>query len=80
MSIADDIGPAIKFRSYQMPVFKDRASGLLILHWARQIGKSFTLGCWAVDRLLAKLQSNVEWTVTVLSNSTFDCKIGRAHV
>jgi phage FluMu gp28-like protein len=37
----------------------------LILHWARQIGKSFTLAAWAVDRLLTRPGR----LVTVLSNS-----------
>src|SRR5262245_11580620 len=31
----------IAMRPFQLPVFKDRASGILILHWSRQIGKSF---------------------------------------
>lgn len=59
----------IKFRSYQQPVFSDRATGILILHWSRQIGKSFTLAAWAVDRLLSQLVHNNTWLITVLSNS-----------
>ena len=59
----------IKFRAYQKPVFFDRESGIEILHWSRQIGKSFTLASWAVDRLLTQLQENDSWLVTVLSNS-----------
>jgi phage FluMu gp28-like protein len=59
----------VKFRKYQEPVFLDRESGILILHWSRQIGKSYTLAAWAVDRLLTKLQDNNSWLVTVLSNS-----------
>lgn len=59
----------IKFRAYQEPVFWDRASGVLILHWSRQIGKSFTLAAWAVDRLLTQLTEYDTWLVTVLSNS-----------
>ena len=55
----------IGFRGYQLPVFMDRSSGILILHWARQIGKSFTLAAWAVDRLLTRPGR----LVTVLSNS-----------
>ncbi|MBI4024840.1 MAG: hypothetical protein HY360_07640 [Verrucomicrobia bacterium] len=43
----------------------DRESGLIILHWSRQIGKSFTLAAWAVDRLLTRPGR----LVTVLSNS-----------
>lgn len=61
--------PLIKFRPYQLPVFLDRTSGILILHWSRQIGKSFTLASWAVDRLLTQLQKNPTWLITVLSNS-----------
>ena len=59
----------IRFRPYQMPVFMDRESGILILHWSRQIGKSFTLASWAVDRLLSQLQRFDTWLITVLSNS-----------
>src|SRR5258708_197937 len=55
----------IGFRQYQVPVFHDRTSGVLVLHWARQIGKSFTLAAWAVDRLLTRPGR----LVTVLSNS-----------
>jgi phage FluMu gp28-like protein len=55
----------IRFRSYQQPVFLDRSSGILVLHWSRQIGKSFTLAAWAVDRLLTRPGR----LVTVLSNS-----------
>lgn len=61
--------PLIKFRIYQQPVFLDRESGILILHWSRQIGKSFTLASWAVDRLLTQLQRYPSWLITVLSNS-----------
>ena len=59
----------IKFRPYQFPVFHDRQSGIVILHWSRQIGKSFTLASWAVDRLLTQLQTHPTWLITVLSNS-----------
>ncbi len=55
----------IAFRPYQWPVFHDRSSGIMILHWSRQIGKSFTLAAWAVDRLLTRPGR----LVTVLSNS-----------
>lgn len=55
----------IKFRPYQLPVFQDRTTGILVLHWSRQIGKSFTLASWAVDRLLSRPGR----LVTVLSNS-----------
>jgi len=55
----------IALRPHQEEVFRDRASGILILHWARQIGKSFVLAAWAVDRLLTRPGR----LVTVLSNS-----------
>ena len=59
----------VKFRAYQDPVFMDRESGILILHWSRQIGKSYTLAAWAVDRLLSQLTKYYSWLITVLSNS-----------
>ena len=55
----------IALRPYQQAIFEDRSSGILILHWSRQIGKSFTLAAWAVDRLLSRPGR----LVTVLSNS-----------
>lgn len=55
----------ISFRKYQLPVFEDRESGIMVLHWSRQIGKSFTLAAWAVDRCLTRPGR----LVTVLSNS-----------
>lgn len=57
--------PIIRFREYQRPVFEDNETGILVLHWSRQIGKSFTLAAWAVDRLLTRPGR----LVTVLSNS-----------
>lgn len=57
--------PIIQFREYQLPVFLDNETGVLVLHWSRQIGKSFTLAAWAVDRLLTRPGR----LVTVLSNS-----------
>lgn len=58
-------GPAFVFRSYQLPVFQDRTTPVQVLHWSRQIGKSFTLAAWAVDRLLTRPGR----LVVVLSNS-----------
>lgn len=55
----------IKLRGYQEQIFLDRETGVLVLHWSRQIGKSFTLATWAVDRLLTRPGR----LVTVLSNS-----------
>jgi phage FluMu gp28-like protein len=60
-----DAAPLVPFRNYQQPVFWDHATKTLILHWSRQIGKSYTLAAWAVDRILR----NPGRLVTVLSNS-----------
>jgi phage FluMu gp28-like protein len=59
----------VGFRKYQQPIFNNRTAGIIILHWSRQIGKSFTLASWAADRILDKLKTNDSWLVTVLSNS-----------
>jgi phage FluMu gp28-like protein len=55
----------VRLRSYQLPIFRDRKTGVLLLHWSRQIGKSHVLAAWAVDRLL----ENPGRLVTVLSNT-----------
>jgi phage FluMu gp28-like protein len=55
----------LRLRPYQIPVFEDRQSGIVVLHWSRQIGKSFTLAAWAIDRLITRPGR----LVTVLSNS-----------
>jgi phage FluMu gp28-like protein len=60
---------AVSFRKYQKSIFLDRTSGIVGLHWSRQIGKSYTLAGWAVDRLLSQLQKYDTWLITVLSNS-----------
>ncbi|MEW6307081.1 MAG: terminase family protein [Verrucomicrobiota bacterium] len=52
-------------REYQRVIFDDRATGIQVLHWSRQIGKSYSLAAWAVDRLLCAPGR----LVTVLSNS-----------
>ncbi len=54
----------MKFRQYQEPVFWCTL-GLLVIHWSRQIGKSYVLAAWAVMRLL----EHPGRLVTVLSNS-----------
>ena len=57
-------GPMVPLRRYQAAVFWSDAK-TLIMHWSRQIGKSYTLAAWAIDRLIlfpGRL-------VTVLSNS-----------
>ncbi len=59
-------GPVvIKFHKYQQPIFDDHKTGIVVLHWARQVGKSFTLAAWAINRLLRSPGR----LVTVLSNS-----------
>jgi phage FluMu gp28-like protein len=55
----------VSFRKYQERVFWDHQTKTLIIHWSRQIGKSYTLAAWAVDRLL----QHPGRLVTVLSNS-----------
>src|SRR4051794_8353694 len=60
-----DAPPLISFRNYQQSIFWDHTTKTLILHWSRQIGKSYTLAGWAVDRLL-RYPGRL---VTVLSNS-----------
>ena len=44
----------VGLRSYQRAVFEDHTSGIVVLHWSRQIGKSFVLAAWAVIRLLKR--------------------------
>jgi phage FluMu gp28-like protein len=55
----------VSFRKYQQPVFWDHTTKTQIIHWSRQVGKSYTLAAWAVDRLL-RYPGRL---VTVLSNS-----------
>ncbi|PTY02584.1 hypothetical protein DB346_08530 [Verrucomicrobia bacterium LW23] len=57
--------PLVRLRPFQREVFRDRETGVVVLHWSRQIGKSFVLAHWAVDRLLTRPGR----LVTVLSNS-----------
>jgi len=64
--VAKEAAPgAIHFRKYQEPVFWDHTTKTQIIHWSRQIGKSYTLAAWAVERLL-RFPGRL---VTVLSNS-----------
>src|SRR6476646_6520475 len=55
---------AVELRPYQIPIFNDNTTGILGLHWARQLGKSTVLAAWTVDRLLTRPGR----LVTVLSN------------
>lgn len=67
-ALAQEIGvhsPLMTFRKYQAEIFFDHVTKTQILHWSRQIGKSYTLAAWAVDRLL-RFPGRL---VTVLSNS-----------
>ena len=59
-----NVSALIGFRRYQERVFWCLL-GLLVLHWSRQIGKSYVLAAWAVFRCLTKPGR----LVTVLSNS-----------
>lgn len=54
----------VKLKPFQLPIFWSTV-GVLVLHWSRQIGKSFVLAAWAVYRLLTRPGR----LVTVLSNS-----------
>lgn len=64
ISKADTPG-LVTFRKYQERVFWDHETKTMLIHWSRQVGKSYTLAAWAVDRLL----KNPGRLVTVLSNS-----------
>ena len=60
------LGPSLlNFRDYQRRAFENKTSGIEVWLWARQVGKSFCLAAWAVDRLLSRPGR----LVTVLSNS-----------
>jgi phage FluMu gp28-like protein len=54
-----------EFRPFQRRIFQDQTTGILILHWARQVGKTHVLAAWAVQRLLR----HPGRLVVVLSNS-----------
>lgn len=58
------VAAIIAFREYQLPVFWAEL-GILVLHWSRQIGKSYVLAAWAIYRVL----DHPGRLVTVLSNS-----------
>src|SRR3954468_22825930 len=64
-SVLNPDSSLLAFRPYQRRVFDDKTTGIQILLWGRQTGKSFTLAPWAVDRLLTRPGR----LVTVLSNS-----------
>jgi phage FluMu gp28-like protein len=55
----------IHFRKYQQLLVTQNGPGIVVLHWGRQLGKSFTLAAWAVERVMR----NPGRLVTVLSNS-----------
>jgi phage FluMu gp28-like protein len=54
-----------EFRPFQRRIFQDQTTGILILYWARQVGKTHVLAAWAVQRLLR----HPGRLVVVLSNS-----------
>lgn len=60
----------LKLRTYQLPVLLYRGK-MLIVEFARQTGKSFTLANWAVKRMLEQLaKPDVQsWLIVVISNS-----------
>jgi len=62
---AQTINALVNYRKYQQRVFWDDQTKTVIVHWSRQIGKSYTLAGWAVKRLLTRPGR----LVTVLSNS-----------
>lgn len=55
----------IQLKPFQEPIFWDDDTGVLVLHWSRQIGKSYVLAAWSVKRLLNRPGR----LITVLSNS-----------
>lgn len=62
--IARSFDSLVNLKAFQLPIFWATV-GVLVLHWSRQIGKSFVLAAWAVYRLLTRPGR----LVTVLSNS-----------
>ena len=54
-----------KLRAYQQNIIDDNETGILLLHWSRQIGKTTTLAAWAIQRIMRKSGH----TVTLLSNT-----------
>lgn len=62
------VATLIAFKPFQVPVFWSQEK-TLVLHWSRQIGKSFVLAAWSVYRCVTKAVEGKPWVVTVLSNS-----------
>lgn len=58
----------VALKLFQLPIFWSDAK-TLVLHWSRQLGKSYVLGAWAVYRIVTKLVAGQDWAVFVLSNS-----------
>lgn len=63
--------PKSRLRTYQIPIFQDQHTKVLLIECSRQIGKSHTLGEWAAARLLLKLEQDGvnEWLIVLISNS-----------
>lgn len=55
----------VHYRKYQEKIFWDHVTKTMLLHWSRQIGKSYTLAGWAISRLI----EHPGRLVTLLSNS-----------
>ena len=56
------------FKLFQEAIFWTEAK-TVVLHWSRQIGKSYVLAAWAVYRCVKKCLAKKNWLVCVLSNS-----------
>jgi hypothetical protein len=62
---AQRLANILGLRNYQGTIFTSDHIGIIVLHWSRQIGKSYALAAWAVWRLFEYPGR----LVTVLSNS-----------
>lgn len=62
--------PLFEARTYQLPIWMDHSTPLLLFEMGRQLGKSQTLADWAVNQIAADFAAGRETSlVTVLSNS-----------
>lgn len=68
--VAAEAQPKVSMRTYQLPVFTDHTTKVLVVEQSRQTGKTTCAGNWAVDRLHLKLAAGLlKWDIIVLSNS-----------
>lgn len=65
---AKAIGALVMLKLFQIPIFWSETK-TLVLHWSRQIGKSYVLAAWALYRIFSKALAGKNWQVFVLSNS-----------